>query len=353
MKYFTILVLMVISIHIQAQTSDKFADLIEVVNDGEIKIYLDNVFQIAYKDCADYYILANFDDNLFQLKDTLRVFYMNNKPYLLGKVENGRLQGNFKTFHENGMLKLSSQYENGKPVGIWTYYYDNGNLRKMIEFKDNRTFLREMYDKNGKTLAKNGNGKFVDAVSLSTFDAEPYQIVGAVKNGLPDGKWEITLREDPFVTEFFEGNIFREGISHSRALGDYKYFKNHQASFTDVTSITNLKMDGPKSCGEKFNIGLSREFFDRLRKKYKKSVLKSQLVNQWFFVEVKANENGKIKGVKIISKSDKQSIDQLKKLISSVGKTYSHIIPYDGNKYFPVVISESNIYFRNEKEINL
>lgn len=63
--------------------------------------------------------------------------------------------------------------------------------------------------------------------------------------------------------------------------------------------------------------------------------------------------NGKIKAVKIISKSDNQTIDQLKKMISSVGKTYSHIIPFDGYKYFPVVIFESNIFFRNEKEIKL
>ena len=353
MKYSTILAALLLSIKVPAQTADKFADIMEVANDGKIKVYLDDVFQIAYKDCAEYYMHANFDDNFFRIKDTLKVFYMNDKLCMLGKYKNGRMNGSFKSFYKNRMLKLSCQYNKGKPEGKWKYYYENGNVYKIIECKANRTYLMEMYDENGDTKVHNGNGLFDDSVSLSKFDTEPYHIRGAVKNGLPDGKWEITLQGIPFATEFFEGNIFREGISHSMALGDYKYYKNHQASFTDIISIGNLNIVHPNTCGEQFGPGLSREFFDKLRKKYEKSELKSNVLNQWFFVEVNANENGRIKDVKIISKSDKQTVDQLKKLISSVGRTFSHIKPFSGYKYFPVVIFESNIFFRNEKEAKL
>ncbi|NQU54786.1 MAG: hypothetical protein HQ522_19875 [Bacteroidetes bacterium] len=341
MKYITILIILVVSINIHAQTSTKFADLIEVTGDDKIKIYLNGNFQIAYKDCADYYMLADFDDNYFQIKDTIKVFYMNDKLFIYGKYEKGQVHGNFKILHQNGKLKLLSQYDKGKPIGIWKYYYENGNLHKVVGFRDNRIFLAEMYNKNGKTLVQNGNGTFNDVISLSKFDDELFEINGAVKNGLPDGKWQIALRGTIFATEFFEGYIFKEGISHSKALGDYKYYNNHQSKFVDVTSIESLKINHPGPCQEKFDIGLSGKFFDKLKGKYEKSELKSELGNQWFLIEVEANDNGKIVNVEIISKSDKQTVDQLKKMISSVGRTFSNIKPFSGYKYFTPVSSQS------------
>lgn len=353
MKYITILILLVVSINIHAQTSTKFADLIEITGDDKIKIYLDGNFQIAYKDCADYYMLADFDDNFFQIKDTIKVFYMNDELFIYGKYKNGQVHGNFKTLHRNGKPKLLSQYDKGKPIGIWKYYYENGNLHKVVGFRDNRIFLTEMYDKNRKTLVQNGNGIFHDAISLSKFDDELFEIKGEVKNGLPDGTWRIKLQGAIFATEFFEEYIFKEGISHSKALGDYKYYDNYKSKFVDLTSIESLKINNPSSCKEKFDIGLSRKFFDKLKGKYEKSELKSELGNQWFFIEVEANDNGKIVNVEIISKSDKQNIDQLKKMISSVGRTFSNIKPFSGYKYFKIVVLESNIYFRNDKETKL
>ena len=350
MKYIASLIILIGSINTQAQTLVKFDDIIEVVGEGKIKIYLRDIFQITYKNCADYYMLAELDDKLFQIKDSLKVFYMDDKLFQRGKYKNGQKHGNFEAFYKNGILKLISQYNNGNPIGIWKYYYDNGKLYKIVEFKDGKVFLTEMHQKNGKALVQNGFGMYDDVISLLKSGSDQYQISGAIKNGLPDGKWKISFNGSPDATEFFEGNIFMEGISHSTVIGDFKYYKNPQSTFIDATYIENLKTYGALSCHEKFDLGFSTKFFNDLKNKYKKSTLKSELINQWFFVEIEANEEGKISNVKIISRSDQQTIDQLEKMIHSIGRTFSNVRPFSGYKYFPLVIYKSNIYFQNEKE---
>ena len=75
---------------LDAQESENFDDLIEKTQDGKVKIYLDGVFRISYKDCSKYYLIAEFDDRLFQFKDSLKVFYTNDDLFLTGSYQNGK-----------------------------------------------------------------------------------------------------------------------------------------------------------------------------------------------------------------------------------------------------------------------
>lgn len=347
-RVFTCFFILFGTINIHAQNQTKFNDLIEMADDGKMKIFLSDVFQITYKTCADYYMLVDLDDSLFYIKDSIKVFYKDDKLFLKGKYVVGKRQGQYTIYHKNGEIKQLSQYDNGMPVGTWKFYFDNGNINKIISFSNGGAFLSELYKRNGKALVQDGFGKYEDSMSISKFLKGPYKVQGAIKNGLPDGKWKISSDGYPYATEFFEAGYFEKGISHSRVIGDSEYYENPLSTFLEFQQIENLNISSAQRCYDKYDLGLSKKFNEKLKRIYEKSDLQSELTNRWFLCEIKADDEGKITNVEIISEADQHTIDQLKKMIFSVKYTYSVVKPYSGYKYFPLIIYQSNIYLRKE-----
>jgi hypothetical protein len=299
-------------------------------------------------------MILNFNENFFQIKDSLIVYYLDNSRFLEGFYKNGLRDGAFKEYYKNGQLKSINVYQNNYPYGTWIYYYQNGILYKKIEYKDNSEFLMEMYKKNGRPIVVNGKGKYKDYIPLSIANSIPSIIKGKVLNGLPEGKWDIYSSGINIGTEYFKNNNFIKGISHSFALGSQEYFNTSITTFTGVKFIEHLKIIGPSICNSKAGIGLSREFFEKIREKFNLSNIKDKLGNCWFLVEIESDNTGKIKNIKMHSKSDEGTINEIKKLIYSVNDIESNRSQNNmGIEYFPVVIFNSKIYFPRDEEIEL
>jgi len=339
---------------LDAQESENFDDLIEKTQDGKVKIYLDGVFRISYKDCSKYYLIAEFDDRLFQFKDSLKVFYTNDDLFLTGSYQNGKLNGKFNSFYKNGEKKMEFEYALGNRTGIWESFSKNGKSIKKVIYKNNNEFLLEQRTELGEIIVENGNGKFIDSLYMSISGSQKSKLTGNVKSGLPDGEWNFYTANTNYGKEYFENFTFKKGMSISPALGNELYYNHFNATFTGIIFLERLKIIGPSRCKQKTDIGVNDEFYEKIKKRFYKLKLNESIIDSWFLVEIETGNNKKIIDVSIISKADNESIDLIKELIFSLKKAVTFPYKYKpGFDYFPIVIKNSKIFTPYDKEIEL
>lgn len=352
-QFFTIL-LFCLCTNLTAQESDYFDDLIEKTQEGKVKIYLDGVFRISYKDCSKYYLVAEFDDKLFQFKDSLKVFYKDDNLFLTGSYQNGKLNGKFSSFYRNGVKKMEFEYSSGSRTGIWESYSKNGNSIKKVLYKNNNEFLLEQRTEQGEYIVKNGKGKFVDSIFMSISGSQKSKLIGNVKSGLPDGEWNFHAANTNYGKEYFENFTFKKGISISPALGNEFYYNHFNATFTGIMFLERLKIIGPSRCEQKTDIGVNDEFYEKIKKRFYKLKLNESITDNWFLVEIETGKNKKIIDVSIISKADDKSIGLMKELIFNLKKAVTFPYKYKpGFDYFPIVVKNSKIFTPYDKEIEL
>lgn len=337
-----------------AQESENFEDLIEKTQDGKVKIYLDGVFRISYKDCSKYYLIAELDDKLFQFKDSLKVYYRDNNLFLTGSYRNGKLNGKFNSFYRNGVKKMEFEYSYGNRTGTWESFSKNGKSIKKILYKNNNEFLLEQSTEQGEKIVENGEGKFVDSLFMSISSSQKSKLTGNVKNGLPDGEWNFYAANTNYGKEFFESFTFKKGISISPALGNELYYNHFNASFTGIFFLERLKIIGSSRCKQKTEIGVNDDFFEKTKNQFYKQKLNESISDNWFLIEIETGSNKKIIDVSIISNADDKSIDLIKDLIFSLKKAITFPFRYKpGYDYFPIVIKNSKIFMPYDKEIEL
>lgn len=353
LQLFTILLFCVYT-NLAAQESEGFDDLIEKTTDGKVKIYLDGVFRISYKDCAKYYLIVEFDDKLFQFKDSLKVFYSDDNLFLTGAYKNGKLDGKFISFYRNGLKKMDFEYNSGLRAGVWESFSNNGKSIKKMVYKNNNEFLLEQRTEQGEIIVENGNGKFVDSLFMSISSSQKSKLTGSVKEGLPDGEWNFYALNTNYSKEYFENFTFIKGISISPVLGNESYYDHFNATFTGIIFLEQLKIIGPSRCGPKTDIGVNGDFYEKIKNRFYKLKLNEKIADNWFLVEIETGKNKKIIDVSIIAKADSQSIDLIKELIFSLKKAVTFPYKYKpGFDYFPIVIKNSKIFTPYDKEIEL
>lgn len=338
----------------RAQQQVKFNDLVEVTDSGAIKIYLSAVFKASYEYCADYYMIADFDREYFQIKDTFKIYYRTDELFLEGRYKNGERHGKYTWYHKNGQIKTIGEYTSGKRSGVWEYYYTDGSLYKRVEFKDDREYLLDLYGKWGKEMVKNGKGYFDDEVIMSVSGKYPFNLKGEVVNGLPEGKWQIYVSKIKIGTEYFKDNSFEKGVSHSIALGDEKYYDAYLSTFTGIVYIEHLQLFSPSFCKNKMSLGLTQGFFNNLKEQYNSSALKNAVSNNWFLVEIESGKADSIVNVEVFSFAGQDLSNQLKNLVlemKNVNKLFTN--SGTGRELFPVVIYNNDIYFFPNEKIGL
>ncbi len=333
----------------------KFTHFLEGVGNHKVKIYLNGIFQIAFKNCAKYYLITEFADTSLLIKDSVKVYYKNNKRFLTGAYKNGEPHGKFTMYYKNGRIKMSFEYENGKRSKLWQSYSPKGKLIKQVYYKNRNEYLIEMYDKKGKQIVKNGNGVFDDKIHLITTNDHLIRVVGKVKKGLFDGEWKFyTPDRFNYIKEYFDNFKFIKGISISKKAGSHEYNDFFMATYTGYLFLERLYLITPVRCGNKESYTPSRSFFKKLKKRFLKSSLSQNKIKRWFWVEMKGGRNGKVLKVKILSKAKNKVIDQLKQFILTRLRIDTGFIAYEpGYYYFPMVIKDSQVFCPGDKEIKL
>lgn len=156
----------------------------------------------------------------------------NNVLLLSGAYRHGRKQGVFELFYPDGEPAVRARYNAGQPVGDWTYWYHSGQPRQIVRFeKPEQPTLQRFWSLGGKLLVSEGMGQWEWTESGT-------QLAGAIRNGLPDGRWVRRYMPggQPYSTEYFENGRFRRGtIFHEPAPGEYVLpLDTERAPFLDI-----------------------------------------------------------------------------------------------------------------------
>ncbi len=214
-------------------------------------------------------VFAKRKVDLFGKQEEVVVYLQNSKPYLLGKVVNGKKEGKYKVLNSSGNMVSElnfvnddveglqkyynykgqvieeKNYTNGKLNGKRTTYFENGNIEMVENYKDDKLHgISTSYYING---GKGCEGNYVNGerdgnlICLYENGAKKTEI--NYSNGKLNGKYVIydkagnVSSEETFVmdkhqgraVEYYNGKVVRSEIEYKDGIASLpfkKYFSN-------------------------------------------------------------------------------------------------------------------------------
>jgi len=305
-------------------------------------------------------MIAQFENNKYELKDSVKCFYsVNDNLFLKGNFFKGKLHGEFRTYYKDKTLKRIFEYNNGQRNGSWKKFNTNGEIIKKVFYKNGNEFLIDFYDDQRNLIVKNGSGIFEDNLKMTSSNYKT-KVKGNVINGLPDSEWTYYVSGNIISKEYFKNFIFEKGISFSKVLGQTEYHDLFNATFTDMLLIENLKLKNGYECKKSNRIGLGLNFFNKFDKEFYKQVTDKNLEDGWFLIDLKTGKNRKINDVQILSNSKKENIELIKNIIFKLknplsGSFMQYKYNYKTNfDFLTIVIKNSKPYHKfNNGDIGL
>lgn len=353
-KILVLLLAFMFTLSLSAQEKPNKNNFLEINSDKTLKFYLGLGFRLSKKKCADYYMICKLDDNNFELKDSVKVYYKDDNLQMKGFFSEGKKNGHFTYYYDNGSPECEGKYENDMMAGTWTYYYPNGNLKKIINFSGIYAYLKDFYHESGNQLVENGNGQYIDNIQLYYNTQTKSTVKGEIKDGVQDAKWEIYTANLKTATEYFRDKKFIKGTSHAK-LGDANYFDQFYSSFIDCHNFEILNLASYPFCFDGTNETrvFGDEFYKKIKSEFIKSTLKGKFLNGWFYVEMKFNDYGK-SSVTIYSYQDDLIQNELKEIIISAHKKSAGDLKNTNTTiFFPVVIQNGNAFLPTDPGFSL
>ncbi|WP_094257454.1 toxin-antitoxin system YwqK family antitoxin [Sphingobacterium cellulitidis] len=194
-----------------------------------VRFYFDSNYYLVDKNCEYKSIerVASFDASSSKFIGSFTDFDLNGHPILEGNYIDGKKSGIFKAYHPNGSLKWESTFVDNKPQGEWRYYYPDGQLMMLVDFGTDYIKVMEFIDTRGRKLVENGNGRFDFKVPFQGYNPYGFPFVkqkGQLKDGVPDGVWQIYYEADKVrdlvAEEVYYRGIFKSGYD---LINDYEY----------------------------------------------------------------------------------------------------------------------------------
>lgn len=130
---------------------------------------------------------------------------------------NGLKDGEFTNYFPNGHIQSKGSYKNNQYTGQWVVNYRTGNPEMMFEMTDaGELKVMNLWDNKGVKVIDNGNGDYHVNMGSITWQ-------GKLKDGLPDGAWTASNRNDAhnvLITENFKNGKFQKGKSPAGSYTD-------------------------------------------------------------------------------------------------------------------------------------
>lgn len=348
MKYLFNILFIISSFCFYAQDiKTTFSDFYEEI-DGKFKIYIDNSYKLKSKECSDYYVLCNIN-NQFEFIDSVKVFNMKNKIISKGFFSKSKLQGNFIKYFTNGQIEIIGKYEEGIRIGIWKFFYKNGNIKKIIDFNDGKYIptLNEFYKENGKNLIVNGTGKYEESIIGYSNTLFELTFNGTFKNGLMEGSWLIENKSQTILKEMYRNGELIEGFS---IPNNEKYYQNPIASFIDINFLELIKIHSPSMCSINSMVySISENFYTEIY-----NILKQKLDdfnNSRYFVKLMFDKNEKFIEAFTLPENKKLNTILNKELIGKVNKSIITNPRYPIKSDIILLLFKDDVFFDNTKKI--
>jgi antitoxin component YwqK of YwqJK toxin-antitoxin module len=271
--------------------------------------------------CAELYRVAPI--NKYYLLDGLvRDYYLANDSIAASfNYDKGQLEGPAYIFYPNGLVKERGSFQKNQRFGIWEYYYDNGQRERTLQYNDGQPGLIDCYTRDGVALAQNGTGRFEGFIA----PAMPRNVIemyakGGVKDGVPDGEWDLYLKqmEGPANTEYFSKGRFRRGISYT-ALGKSTYTGRFYSNLTGAQTFETIN---PYRFNPLCSPGLGQmpNLYALIRKKFDELFQAKDYghYSGWVFLDLKLNPPGKVDAVVHLCAQNDEFGSDIKNIFSNL-----------------------------------
>jgi len=186
--------------------------------------------EVSVKDSADYIRVIEEPDP-GETYFTIREFYPNGKPKLLGRVSSFEptivYEGVVVSYYKNGAKKNSTTYKKNIPVGTAYYFFEDGKVKKYGEYPENvakeaglerRFKLIYQVDSLGQVYVKDGNGHLIERDSE---EKDTLIVEGDYKDGFKDGIWKgrYTSGKSSYTEEY----ALSKFVSGTQTVGEKVY----------------------------------------------------------------------------------------------------------------------------------
>lgn len=170
--------------------------------------FIDGVFK-EYYPTGELYKLYNYNQGY--LNGDWFIYYKDGKKSAQGYAKDDSQEGKLYHWWPNGNIKEERTYKNNNldgmtyywyehgvkmmegpqlgidnKVGKWTYWFEDGQKHKEVEYVNGIEKVYNAWDRRGKPLVINGNGKYTYHTILGKKLME-----GHYKDGWQEGKWYI------------------------------------------------------------------------------------------------------------------------------------------------------------------
>ena len=245
--------------------------------DAFIKGYLDNDF---------WDVFAKRKVDLFGREEEVVVYLENGKPYLLGKVVNGKKEGKYKVlnasgnvvselnfvndeveglqkyFDHKGRLTDEKNYSKGKLNGKKTSYFDNGNVEVVENYKDDQLsgISTGYYINGGKACEGNFVNGERDGTLICLYENGTKKTEINYTNGKLNGKYILydkagnISREQVYVmekregraVEYYNGKVVKSEIEFKGGVvaSPYKEYYPNGTLKEETTYVNDIATGG-------------------------------------------------------------------------------------------------------------
>lgn len=188
------LFLLSISIISTALAQESNANFFEKAPNNKIRFFYDIDYYLVPKDCEFKFIerVADFDISKNSFNGEFKDFDSYGRSILNGNYVNGKKEGEFSAFYPDGTLKWKTLFVNDFPSGDLQYFYPDGKPFLFLTVHNQNTYINQAWDKFGNQIVKDGEGKIditLPIVGFTEHGFTKYNVVGAIKNGFPQGLW--------------------------------------------------------------------------------------------------------------------------------------------------------------------
>lgn len=199
----------------------------EPLTDGSTQFYFDEHYFLVDRDCqfksiervGKYNVaLKNFDGPFVDYNNEGKVI-------LEGSYANGKKEGEFTSYFANGKLKWIIHFKNDHAIDTAVYNYPDGLPMLEIVYRDSMAFVQNFWDTRRRQRVTDGNGKFEFSVKAEGYTEYGYEFTdyrGNIKDGKPDGFWDINLVYPNKERDFAGYEKFEKGklkVGYDEILG--------------------------------------------------------------------------------------------------------------------------------------
>ncbi|MCL7988368.1 hypothetical protein M8998_10500 [Sphingobacterium sp. lm-10] len=307
-----------------ASAQDSINTFFERINESEVRFFYDQNYFLVDKHCEFKSIerRAVFDRATNKFDGSFTDIGADGSLILTGVYKQGAKNGNFVAYHPNQQKKWEVTFRDNRPTGYWNYFYPDGKPYLSVSFTDSTTRIVSQWDRRGRLSVNQGNGKYefrnpVDGFSEYGFSF--YSMSGRIKDGLPNGTWNVYF-ENPEAkqSEFAAEEFYRNGV----LVRGYNLFDDAEYS-TPVHGI--LPYDSFyraetllfKQCNYDDFSGFSVYIAEYFRNAFQ-LVQVNNTVKTDFAFEVRVRKDGSPRDSKIIKSLPDEINDNFKKVIESI-----------------------------------